>query len=472
MLKTKSAAILIAILATTACQSIAEEGRVTITANETFQTISGWEFTTRIWEMDKKNNAYNGDWLNYRDEIIDGMVNTAGLNRIRLEIRSGVENPVDFCSQFFAGELSYRDYKKYFYQKINDNDDPNSQNAAGFQWSCIDYYVDNLLIPMAAALEAQGEELYVVLNYVDFRRPPQESNISHAKNPEEFAELIEGAFVHLKNKYNITPDAFEIILEPDNTDEWRGGEIAAGLIAVDNRLAKLGVNPDYIAPSTSRTFRTLSYFDAFARNKEALSKLSVLAYHRYDPKRASRNLPKIRARAERHNLQTAMLELTYGTIDVLIEDLTVANVVAWQKYAVPFRPASFDPARSDEEGLVLINNFAPLALVFRNVRRGSVRIGAETNDPALRTMAFRNSDGRRAIFILKKELDGASGDNVTIHGAPPGEYRLGFAKPNETTDLGLFSIGADGKATIPMPSAGLLALIETKTRQNNSDDAP
>ena len=113
-----------------------------------------------------------------------------------------------------------------------------------------------------------------------------------------------------------------------------GKEIAEGLLSVDSRLTKSGFAPKYIAPSTSRSFRTLPYFDSFAANKEALSKLSALAYHRYDPKRARRNLPKIRARAEHNNLETAMLELTYGTIDVLIEDLTLANVAAWQRYGV------------------------------------------------------------------------------------------------------------------------------------------
>lgn len=93
----KSVAILIAIIAA-ACDNNAKDGRVTIAPQETFQTISGWEFTARIWEMDKKNNAYSGDWLNYRENIIDGLVETAGLNRIRLEIPSGVEKPVDYCS--------------------------------------------------------------------------------------------------------------------------------------------------------------------------------------------------------------------------------------------------------------------------------------------------------------------------------------------------------------------------------------
>ena len=463
-----SAAILITLLATAACNNNAEDGRVTIAPEETFQVISGWEYTARIWEMDKKNNAYSGDWLNHRDDIINGLVETAGLNRIRLEIRSGVENPVDYCSQFFAGELSYLDYKAHFYEKINDNDDPDDANPAGFQWSCLDYYVENLLTPMRQALEARGEELYVVFTYVDFKRPALASDLSHADKPEEYAELIDNAFIYLNEKHSLTPDAFEIILEPDNTADWRGKEIAAGLLSVDRRLAKSGFTPDYIAPSTSRTFRALPYFDDFARNKEALSKLSALAYHRYDPKRARRNLPKIRARAEHNNLETAMLELTYGTIDVLIEDLTLANVAAWQQYGVPFKPISLDATGAESKQLELTNNFAPLALVFRNVRRGAVRIGAATSDPSLRAVAFRNADGRNAIFVLQKDKSEEGRRDITIDGVPAGDYRLIFADPYDTTDLKSITIDADGNATITAPGAGLLALVEIAESPSNA----
>lgn len=458
-MENKFVAILTSLFAV-ACNNNAESGRVTIAPEETFQVISGWEFTARIWEMDKKNNAYSGEWLKYRDNIINGLVDTAGLNRIRLEIPSGVENPVDYCSQFFAGALSYLDYKAHFYEKINDNDDPDEANAVGFQWSCLDYYVENLLTPMREALEARGEELYVVLTYVDFKQPALASDLSHAAEPEEYAELIDNAFIYLNKKHGVTPNAFEIILEPDNTADWRGKEIAAGLLSVDRRLTKSGFAPKYIAPSTSRTFRTLPYFEAFAGNKEALRKLSTLAYHRYDPKRARRNLPKIRDRAEWYDLETAMLELTYATIDVLIEDLTIGNVSAWQQYGVPFKPISSDTLGAESKKLELTNNFAPLALIFRNVRRGAVRIGAATSDPSLRTVAFRNADGRNTIFVLRKDNSGEGRSDITIDGAPAGDYRLIFADPYDTIDLGSITIGADGKATITAPGAGLLALLE------------
>ena len=32
------------------------------------------------------------------------------------------------------------------------------------------------------------------------------------------------------------PDAFEVILEPDNSDQWRGREIGLGLVAAAKRL--------------------------------------------------------------------------------------------------------------------------------------------------------------------------------------------------------------------------------------------
>ena len=452
-------------LLTSGCEQPTDSARaaqsnafVKIDTATTHQTIDGWELSARIWEMDKENNAYDGTWLEFREEIADGIVNQAGLNRIRLPIRSGAENPVDYCRKFFAGELSYLDFKASFYQKQNDNEDPRSATLSRFQWSCIDYYVENLVLPIKHLLEARGERLFVVLTYVDFDRKTVGSDVSHAENSEEFAELIENTFVHLRNKYKFTPDAFEIVLEPDLTKDWRSNQIVNGLLAVDQRLKKLQIRPDYIAPSTSRISQNDKYFSAFLTNPEALSLLSMIGYHRYDYKKVNKHLPDFLKLAEDNNLETGMLEFVYANMDDLIDDLTIANVSAWQKFGVPFK--AIRAVNREGSTLEFFHDFQIMALMFRNVRRGAVRLDAASSVESIRPLAFRNKNGHHAIFLYFSSAEHSGPISVTIEGAPAGEFMQMFARLDGISELETITTRHDETTSITLTEDGLLALIE------------
>ena len=87
----------------------AREGATVVTVNpsETYQVMKGWEVTARFWEQDKRLDRYDPSWLRYRDLILDHLVNELGINRIRIEIRSGAENPVDYWTRH-AGQDQLR----------------------------------------------------------------------------------------------------------------------------------------------------------------------------------------------------------------------------------------------------------------------------------------------------------------------------------------------------------------------------
>ena len=100
----------------------------------------------------------------------------------------------------------------------------------------MDYQVEKIVLPLKRRLEARGEKLFVNFNYVDFGQTELKGSLSHAHQPAEYAELIHAAFVHLKDKYGLVPDALEIILEPDNSDHWRGRQIGEAIRSVSARL--------------------------------------------------------------------------------------------------------------------------------------------------------------------------------------------------------------------------------------------
>src|SRR5688572_11779780 len=128
--------------------------------DETHQTIDGWQVTPKWWEMNKKEDRYDGSWKPFRDQILERMANELGINSVRLEVRSGLENPVDYWKKFESGEIGYTGFRNNRYEKINDNDDPNNANAAGFQFSHLDWQVEEVLLPLQRFVEANGEKIH------------------------------------------------------------------------------------------------------------------------------------------------------------------------------------------------------------------------------------------------------------------------------------------------------------------------
>jgi len=61
---------------------------------------------------------------------------------------------------------------------------------------------------------------------------------------------------HLKAKYGIVPDLWEMIVEPDNTDRWDGEAMGRRMVATARRLRKAGFPIRFVAPSTGPGRRT------------------------------------------------------------------------------------------------------------------------------------------------------------------------------------------------------------------------
>ncbi|NWG91936.1 MAG: hypothetical protein HXY21_05440 [Parvularculaceae bacterium] len=443
------------------CSAAADDKRVIVDPSRTHQTMSGWEATPRLWEMDKENDRYDGSWLVHREEIARALVEDAGVNRIRLEIASGAENPVDYWSKFVAGEIGYKRYKDHLYEKINDNGDARALNPAGVQFAALDYYVENLALPMKRLLEARGERLIVNLCYVDFRWSKLAGSLSHASRPEEYAELIDAALEHLSRKYGLSPDFVEIILEPDNTRDWSGDAIGDAIVALDARLSSRGVRPTYVAPSTSHATRTGDYLDRLARNAQAANLVGVVSYHRYDGPRADGALPRLAAKAEKIGATIEMLEYVGGRAEHLFADIK-AGASAWQRYGVA---AKADAAGKSKPGyllefangeVALKPGVAAMAEIFRNVREGAVRIDAAAEAPGVDAVAFRNRDGRHAVFVLA-----AGAGPIAIEGLPKGRYRAAFAPKGAAASRNLGVIAADDRRRVEMSvdAPGVLSLV-------------
>ncbi len=404
---------------------------VQVDPNTKYQTLKGWESILSGFEVNESNGSYSPTWVQSAPRVMNFLVNEMGINRVRVELPSGSENPVDYFARFQAGQINYDGMKSHFYEKIDDNGDPNVANPDGFHFGLADFRIENELLPIKRAVEANGEKLYVSVCYVDFNSGNQGS-LRHGTMAAEYGELVTVFFEHLKTKYGITPDALEIILEPENTADWNdGGNVGRGAVAASARLKAAGYVPEFIAPSTVSAANAVPFFNAAVAVAGAANLFSMLSYHRY----SSGDYAAIYQAARARGAQTGMLEFFTASVDDLVQDLTVGSVSAWEKYAIAAPNPSSDYAylyadvRDPANPVVTFGaKAAQMMPYFRFARLGAVRVKATSDSGAVTPVAFVNANGTHVVVV---KGDGAA---LTVRGMKDAVY-------------GVRSVANDGKVT-------------------------
>ena len=283
----------------------AENATVSIDPETVYQTMRGWEAVAQA------DQNYNHAFPDYAPKVFDKVVDL-GINRLRLEVRAGSENTIDSWAALTAAGFpssgpSYTRWRATRYETINDNADPLVLDSAGFHFSEVDNTTDLVVNPLRSRLAARGEALYVNLNYVAFTAQITSGQYLHHA-PDEYAEFMLAAFQHMQSRNGWVPDAIEVILEPDNIEQWRSGTlIGQTIVATGRRLAAAGFTPDFIAPSTTCMSAASRYFDDVIAVAEVKTYLKEIAYHRYCGV-SEANLQALAERAVAHGLSTSMLE--------------------------------------------------------------------------------------------------------------------------------------------------------------------
>lgn len=426
---------------------------LSVDAAQAFQTINGWSVTTRAWEQDKLNDRYDPTARENAPEIVSRLINDAGVNRVRLEIQTGSENPRDFWAEFTSGALTYNGFKAKYYEAVNDNADPFTANPAGFHWSALDEKVESLILPMRSALAARGEKLWINLNVVDFGGGDA-GNLEHSDAPEEYAEFVLEALKHLKSAYGLTPDSLEVILEPDIDGVWPASEVAAAIKAVRARMTAAGFSMQIIGPSTSRVETAIPYLDAIRAAGESVDAFS---YHTYGPFDDAA-LAAIGAKGAAAGVRTEMLEKIGAGIDLFYRNMTIDNASAWLQWGAAAKTDNgnnllvADLTQSAGARLSLASRTRALAQVWRHVRRGYVRVGAGTNFTGVRALAFRAPDGGMvAVGIAARAKDFA------ITGLPAGSYAVEYTTAAELSrKAGTFAVAPGEALAVSIPAEGVL----------------
>lgn len=432
-------------ITTSSAQSV-----ITLDPGTTYQTITGWEATAQAGQLECPG------FTNYKDELFDQAVDDLGINRVRLEVRSGAEHPVDYFASYIRGEIGRSELTLHWYESVNDNSDAFAMDPNGFQFSEIDHTIGSVILPLKQRLEVRGEKLFINVTYVDFG----DSSFEHKEDPEEYAEFVLATYLHLESTYGWLPDAWEVILEPDTSAGWSGRNIGRAIAAAADRLETHGFDPAFIAPSTANMGNALGWFDQMFQVPGVLEHLLELSYHRYRGV-SDANLETIASRAGRYGINTSMLEHIGSGYKDLHKDLKLGRSSAWQQFALAFctndNGAQYywiDNSDPDHPIVNIGRRSRFLQQYFKYIREGAVRIGASTDNRNLDPLAFINSDGKYVVVALAQR-----GGPFVIQGLPPGNYGVKYSTSrNFDVDLPEAAIGVGEGLNVSIEAPGVITV--------------
>ncbi len=415
---------------------------VTFDPGQRFQTFRAWEATVNLLGTPEQQAN--------RMAIFDSLFDDVGITRLRVGVFSGAENRTRSMQRFVGGEIDMEGWRALRYATVNDDDDPFHITWEGFDFFDLDWRMENTVLPMQERARARGQKLEVNLNYVAFTKQIKNGAYIHT-NPEEYAEFVLAAFLHLQEKYGVVPDSFEVLLEPDNVKEWSPVLLGQAMAAASRRLRHAGFTPRIIAPSMANIALTLPWIDGIASVPGATDGLAEISYHRYHGGKPAQ-LRQVAARAAELGVETAMLELWFGkaTYMLLHNDLKLANVSAWQGRAVYGHHVI-----GTDGSLRLEEDMRYNRLYFNAIRPGAVRIGAASSDPkAIDPLAFVAADGGMAVV-----LRAGAAASAQITGLPEGDYWLETAfAGGGTPEPVFFHVGPGGSFTTEIPGPGVISL--------------
>lgn len=440
-----------------------EKAIITVDPSVHHQIMRGWEVTTDMTDDDHPDKVDL-----YRERLYDMAISDVGIDRVRLEVRSGAENTNQAWKKVSTGQVTYQEWRPLRYPTVNDNNDPNVINWAGFDFSELDDTVDAILLPLKRRIEARGERLFINLCYVAFTDQITDGIYEH-DNPEEYGEFVLATYLHLQQKYGFVPDSWEVLLEPDNGQkQWNPTVMGNAIVAASRRLKENGFTPAFVAPSTMDMARAVPWMEGIAKVPGAMENIVEFSYHRYHNSNAE-NAKKIGETGARFGKPTSMLEWWFknGTYEVLREDIVAAGNASWQGQVLR---TLFDVNYADPKNptLSIASDTRMNVQYFRYIRLGAQRIGAESTDANnTRPAAFINTD---KSYVIVADTKGPV--TLTIQGAPAGQYGVSYALDDRSVvEPAPIQTDANGELTVKMPGRGVVTVYSAE-QQKPTQTAP
>lgn len=427
---------------------------VTVDTNERMQVMAGWE---ALVGPPNRECDYPS-WLAAREHILDVAAGDLGINRVRLPLRAGMERRTDTYRGHLRGDVSFDDWKRTWHRAENDNDDPFVADPRGFHWESLDSTIAQIVLPLRDRLRARGDELWI--NAILPSAGP--ARIYQSRDGEEYAEFIFQAFLHLRERWGITPNSLEIVNEP-KPREWTAAQLASALMAVRRRLDASGFRPRFLLPSATTINGSEEYLLQLLAIPGVAGAITDVSYHRYgggEP--AVRRLRRI---ADSLGYGMAMTEQLDADSRVLREDLEIGRVSTWQQFGLAFCPPAdtiktagiyitfAETGDSAAASVRLTSNARFLRHYFRMVKLGAVRVGASSSSASLHANAFVNPDGGMVV-VLESERP----TTVQLNGLKPGRWRGWWTAADSEGVVEVSVVGSGGQLAARLEKPGALTL--------------
>lgn len=337
------------------------------------QPFQRWEATADVGAMCDPHLAQ------VRDKLLDSLVAITGVNRLRVEVRSGAENPIDHYATWRAAgcptgsEPAAILWRTNRYVTVNDNADT-TIDPRGFHFTELDDVVEQIVLPLKRRLEAVGKDLHVNVCYVanTFENDSDAAPYIHDR-PDEYAEFMVAVYKHLAERWAITPDVWEAVYEPDRIREWTADKLGAALQAAERRMNDFGYRPNFIVPSTSEMANAIDWTKKILAYQGVRSAVREMSYHR--TVRSNDTVAwQIHKFADTNELSTSMLHSTADSTfpTVMIKDIEHVGANVWSVGSIA---EQFDVAtEGDSVKVTRTHGVARHGILSRFVVPGSLRV--------------------------------------------------------------------------------------------------
>lgn len=255
----------------------------------------------------------------------------------------------------------------------------------------------------------------------------------HITQPQEFAEFLAAYVLGMQQQHAIRIDNLALLNEPTvplaHSTATTPQELRDLLRVVGKRFRELGLTTRLAAPDTGNVNAALDYAKIVLADSDARSYVALLSTHDYRSQQGTagqgsipwRELPMapwadFAALAAQYNLptwQTEMvgnvtpqgvpaepIEAALFTATLIHQALTQGNASAWMQWEYFWEDDVGGLAQIRGDGFRLNKNYWALWHWSRFVPPGSVRIGAESSDPALLVSAYAVSDQQTIIVAI------------------------------------------------------------------------
>ena len=398
---------------------------VTVDRAARFQTILGWGGTG--WGA-----AMPAD---LREQILDELVGELGLTGLRLELPSGNR------SWLRRWEWS------------NDDGDPFHIHWPAFATDAFDTKVSQWVVPFEKRVVGRGEpfRLYVSPSFFN----GGSSGMVPAwmlHNPQEYAENALAVLLRLRDAHGIAATHYSICNEAGNNNLFSAKVLAEAIKALGPRMKAAGLPTTVQFPECVNADRSWQYIQAVRDDPDVWKYVGLLSYHLYGPKTRR---PDIRDFARARRLPTAQTEFMGTRVDDLYEDLTEGGVSYWEHYVLAglgdrAGPGCYVAANRNMTSFSRYREYWKFRQVMHYVRPGAVRVGAASDDPAVRALAFER-EGKVTVVLLNTARD-ARPQKVAVPKLPAGTYGVSRAVGNRPyQELGTRTVAAAGRAEVERP---------------------